>query len=65
MLYNKMVSIYYIPLKIFCFQFVCVFPIPNLLAVIFRLDITFANSFKPDQDRHSVGPDLGPNCLTF
>ena len=22
-----------------------------------------SNSFDPDQDQHSVGPDLGPNCL--
>ena len=22
-----------------------------------------SNSLNPDQDRHSVGPDLGPNCL--
>ena len=22
-----------------------------------------SNSFDPDQDRHSAGPDLGPNCL--
>ena len=22
-----------------------------------------ANSLDPDQDRHFVGPDLGPNCL--
>ena len=22
-----------------------------------------SNSLKPDQDRHSVGPDLSPNCL--
>ena len=22
-----------------------------------------SNSFDPDQDRHNVGPDLGPNCL--
>ena len=21
------------------------------------------NSLNPDQDRYSVGPDLGPNCL--
>ena len=21
------------------------------------------NNLDPDQDRHSVGPDLGPNCL--
>ena len=25
--------------------------------------ITLANSLDPDQDRRSVGPDLGPNCL--
>ena len=25
----------------------------------------FANSLFPDQDRHSVGPDLDSNCLTF
>ena len=22
-----------------------------------------SNSLDPDKDRHSVGPDLGPNCL--
>ena len=22
-----------------------------------------SNGFDPDQDQHSVGPDLGPNCL--
>ena len=22
-----------------------------------------SNGFNPDQDRRSVGPDLGPNCL--
>ena len=22
-----------------------------------------SNCLDPDQDRHSVGPDLGPNCL--
>ena len=25
--------------------------------------ITFANNLDPDQDRHSVGPDLDLNCL--
>ena len=25
--------------------------------------ISVSNSFDQDQDRHSVGPDLGPNCL--
>ena len=28
-----------------------------------RLLKTFADSFDPDQDRHSVGPDLDLNCL--
>ena len=27
--------------------------------------ITFARSLDPDQDRHSVGPDLVPNPLTL
>ena len=22
-----------------------------------------SNSLDPDQDRHFVGPDMGPNCL--
>ena len=25
--------------------------------------ISMSNSVDPDQDRHSVGPDLDPNCL--
>ena len=29
----------------------------------FRHTFRVSNSFDPDQDRHSVGPDLGPNCL--
>ena len=29
-----------------------------------RITITFANSLDPDQDGHSVGPDLDPSCLT-
>ena len=29
------------------------------------LRITFANSLDPDQDRHSVGPDLDSNRLTL
>ena len=27
--------------------------------------ITFAKSLDPDQDRHNVDPDLGPNHLTL
>ena len=26
-----------------------------------RLLVTFANSFEPDQDQQTVGPDLDPN----
>ena len=29
----------------------------------FRNIIRVSNSLDPDQDRHSVGPDHGPNCL--
>ena len=29
----------------------------------FRNTIRVSNSLDPDQDRHSVGPDLGSNCL--
>ena len=25
--------------------------------------VTVSNSLDPDQARHFVGPDLGPNCL--
>ena len=32
---------------------------------LLRLLITFANSLHPDQNRHSVGPDLDPNHLTL
>ena len=29
----------------------------------FRNTIRVSNSLDPDQDRPTVGPDLGPNCL--
>ena len=29
----------------------------------FRNTIRVSNSLEPDQARHFVGPDLGPNCL--
>ena len=29
----------------------------------FRITISVVNGLDPDQDRHNVGPDLGPNCL--
>ena len=25
--------------------------------------LSTSNGLDPDQDRHNVGPDLGPNCL--
>ena len=28
----------------------------------FRNTIRVSNSLDLDQDRHSIGPDLGPNC---
>ena len=31
--------------------------------VFFRNTIRVSNGLDPDQDRRSVGPDLGPNCL--
>ena len=29
----------------------------------FVINISVSKCLHPDQDRHSVGPDLGPNCL--
>ena len=29
----------------------------------FRTTLRVSNSLDPDQDRHCVGPDLGPNFL--
>ena len=29
----------------------------------FRNSIRVSNGLDTDQDRHNVGPDLGPNCL--
>ena len=29
----------------------------------FRNTVRMSNSLDPDQARHFVGPDLGPNCL--
>ena len=34
----------------------------NFFKKIFQYDYQ-SNSLDPDQDRHLVGPDLGPNCL--
>ena len=39
------------------------FNISFLKIYSFENNIRVSNSFDPDQARHSVGPDLGPNCL--
>ena len=31
----------------------------------FRNTVRLSNSLDPDQARHGVGPDLGPNCLQW
>ena len=31
--------------------------------ILYRNTIRMSNGFGPDQDRHFVGADLGPNCL--
>ena len=38
------------------------FPKSNYLKISFRITIR-VNILDPDQARHSVGLDLGPNCL--
>ena len=43
-------------------QFVIV-PYFTLRMLDFFNAIRVSNSLDPDQDRHFVGPDLGPNCL--
>ena len=35
----------------------------NFLIKLFWNIIRVSNSLDLDQDQHSVGPDLGPNCL--
>ena len=35
----------------------------SLSKVSFRNTIRVSNSLDPDQARHTVGPDLDPNCL--
>ena len=35
----------------------------SLIAGFFFNSIRASNSLDPDQARHFVGPDLGPNCL--
>ena len=35
----------------------------NLSKISFKNTIRVSNCSEPDQDRHSVSPDPGPNCL--
>ena len=35
----------------------------NLTKAAFGVSNRVSNRFDPDQDQHSVGPDLGLNCL--
>ena len=39
------------------------FPKSSFSKISFRNTIRVTNSLDPDQARHFVGPDLGPNCL--
>ena len=47
-----------------CFFVICwFFSKSTFLKNSFRNTIRVSNSLDPDQARHFVGPDLGPNCL--
>ena len=46
-----------------CCFFVCFFSKITFTKNSFTKTIKVSNRLDPDQDRHSVGPDLGPNCL--
>ena len=44
---------------------VCLHPTKRMLGLYNMGLIIFANSLDPDQDRNSIIPDLGLNCLTL
>ena len=45
-------------------KFACFFSSEDIFSKnSFRKTIHMSNRLDPDQDRHSVGSDLGPNCL--
>ena len=58
-LYDQQYSVYNVLEKTNCVNF--------LLAGgdFCHLSIKVASSLDSDQDRHNVGPDLDPNCLTL
>ena len=47
----------------FCCQLLNSFSKSTFSKNSFRNTIRMSNGLDPDQDRHSVGPDLGPNCF--
>ena len=54
----------YLPwLTIACWEILHAYAYCFLLLIFFSETIRVSNSLDPDQARHFVGPDLGPNCL--
>ena len=50
----------------YCSMLFChllIFPISTFSKNSIRNTIRVSNNLDPDQARHFVGPDLGPNCL--
>ena len=47
----------------FCCYLLTFFKIYFFEKLFDRNTIRGSKDLDPDQDRHSVGPDLGPNCL--
>ena len=45
------------------FSYFCSFFLNDLFLEILSGTLSVSNGLDPDQDGHSVGPDLGPNCL--
>ena len=47
----------------FCYRLLTLFSKLTFSKASFRKTTKMSNSLDPDQDRLSVGPDLGPNCF--
>ena len=65
-LLSKSVSFYSLPTEKFLHAFLSsadVFFKINFFVKFFQRIPSMLNSLDPDQARHFVGPDLGPNCL--
>ena len=64
-MYDHLQMLLFVCLVMFCAFFLLsadFFP-NHFLKKCFRNIIRESNSLNPGQDRHSFGPDLGPNCL--